>query len=250
MALILPAAVAILAFVAASAAAAAAVRRRLPADTLVRDQKPAGGTFMTAIAGIFGVMLAFVLTAALDRFNRARDVASAEVNQLIEVTALAEGFPASVADGVRQGCLDYFEARAREGGDRAAAVRTTQVLAGVRRLIQSFKPRDEGESNVQAAALSALGRLGEQRRQRLAMMHGSLPWLVWSVLLFGGAFAIGVSTLVHLEPRSVQLLFVAGLALLIGTAYLAIFILDRPFSIGSATWLADEQALIREALGR
>ncbi len=250
MALLLPAVCATLAFVLASVAVAAAVRKRLPADTLIRNQKPAGGTFMTAIAGIFGVMLAFVLTAAMDRFDRARDVASAELNELLELSSLAEAFPAPVAGGVRRGCRDYFESLAQEAGDRAATARSTQALAGVRRLLLTFKPRDGGETNAQAAALGALGRLGEQRRQRLAMMRQSLPWLVWSVLLFGGAYAVGVSTLVHLEPRSVQLLFVAGLALLIGAAYLTIFVLDKPFSVGFSPWLADQRALIEEALGR
>lgn len=247
--LVLPLFLAVL-FVALSMAAAWGVRRRRLPESLDPMQEPLGGVFMSGIAGLFGVLVAFVLTAALGRLEDARSIVAAEINDLAVLTYLAEGFPPGARKEIRAHCESYFETlstgdpRETRGADLAA-------LHLLLREIGRFKPEDSAQSNVHAVAIERIAQLGEHRRARLILGQQSLPWPVWGLLIFGGLFAMFLTTYARIDPPRLHLGFVAGLSTLIAASLLAIYVIERPFGVGFPAWYAKYESILqagREAM--
>lgn len=155
------------------------VRRRFPLEVLEKVERPAGELFMAAGAGLYGVLVAFVLSAALSNFDRVREAGASEADSIANLASVAAGLPAPAEQEIRAAIANYARALLEEertkgsgaGSDASTALRT------LRSLIVGFKPKGEGETNLHAAALDLVNRASDQRRARLAAgAHGCPTW--------------------------------------------------------------------------
>jgi len=235
------------AFVGLSIAVAFGVRRRNGPEQLTQIQAPAGSTFMAATAGLFGVLVAFVLNVALSRFDSAQEVISRETSFLEELSVVAAEFPPQLRDEVRAACAAYFRGLSNESSGSLIDERTQAALERLQTSVATFKPSDEGATNAHSAALGAVNQLSAQRRTRLMLSRQSMPWPVWGVLLFGGLFAMLLCAFAQIRPLALHLGFVGGLAVLIASALLTIYVVERPFGVGFKTWYPKYEDIVRAA---
>ena len=71
------------------------VRRRLHPAHVARSRETAG-IIMDALAGLYGVLIAFILAGAWERFEEMRSTVSVEANALADLAQIASLFPAPV----------------------------------------------------------------------------------------------------------------------------------------------------------
>ncbi len=236
------------AFVALSIAAALGVRRRTGPEQLRDIQAPAGDTFMAATAGLFGVLVAFVLNVALSRLENAHEVVSRETSFLEDLSVIAAEFPPQLREEVRAACAAYFDGLSRESAGSDIDERTQAALVRLQTSIATFKPSDEGAINAHSVALDAISQLSAQRRTRLMLSRQSMPWPVWGVLLFGGLFSMLLCAFAQIRPLALHLGFVGGLAVLIATGLLTIYVVERPFGVGFKTWYREYQDIVHQTV--
>src|SRR5262245_19834372 len=76
-------------------------RRWMRRELLATAKKHASDSFMVATAGLYGVLVAFLLGGALARFQHAQENAVAEVNSAAVLATLSAGFPAPIGGEIR-----------------------------------------------------------------------------------------------------------------------------------------------------
>jgi hypothetical protein len=77
---------------------------------------------------------------------------------------------------------------------------------------------------------SQLDRITESRRSRLIAAEGSVPTVIWLVLLGGALITIVFTFFFGMESLPAQIIMTALLACLIFSELLVIVAIDRPFS--------------------
>ena len=75
--------------------------------------------------------------------------------------------------------------------------------------------------------------MADARRMRLVAAEGGIPAVLWAVMVFGGAAAIGFIYLFGLESTWAHMLMVVTLAAVIGLVLFTIGALEDPFSGGA-----------------
>jgi hypothetical protein len=102
-------------------------------------------------------------------------------------------------------------------------------LRMIRAKLQSFDPGTYGEKERYAAAMHALANLGELRRLRGDAANDELSWVMWLIILSGGAMSIFVVYLFRLEDVRLHKLIVGVVSSFLGLVFVMIVINNRPF---------------------
>jgi len=197
------------------------VRRRLHPAHVARSRETAG-IIMDALAGLYGVLIAFILAGAWERFEEMRSTVSVEANALADLAQIASLFPAPVQAEFGALLEEYRVSALAELSYRGAGGTGREAGASINRLwltVARFEPGTPGEVDLQARALAAVEELGDMRRNRLHGMRRTLPPLLWLMLIGGGVAVLGVAALSSTGGR----LPTAFIALLAGVLVLALY---------------------------
>ncbi|HTT74968.1 MAG TPA: hypothetical protein VMF50_03215, partial [Candidatus Binataceae bacterium] len=84
------------------------VRRTVPLEALKRNHEVAGFTF-GVIGAFYGLLLAFVIVAAWQRFDRADEMVQNEAMALASLYRLSKGFPQPLQQDLQQAIRRYTE---------------------------------------------------------------------------------------------------------------------------------------------
>lgn len=228
-------------FVALSLVCTTLAHRFIPPEVRRANLDSLGDIFMAAIAGLYGVLVAFILSAGVSRFSRAADRLVTELDQAIALRDALETSPrlrALLQDDAQAYLRSFTE---EQGSLAAGGDRLLRLESG----LAEFSPRNPQEAEALAAAKREVHTLSDQRRLRIVTSGPTLPASVWALLVFGGVLAVVVSALGDVRPRVLQLLLVAGLATLIASSLLVIRFLDDPYGAGWIFWQARVKELIR-----
>jgi tetrahydromethanopterin S-methyltransferase subunit F len=212
--------------------AMAAVRRSSATATLEAHTEVAG--FVYAVLGvIYAVLLAFVVLAVWEGFERAELHAEQEANALADLHRLAEGLPAAERDAIQSTLLAYARAvrdeewDAMAGGAAGARARglTDELWGAYRRL----EPRTDRERALHGASLARLTDFADARRLRLYESRNDLPGILWMTLIVGGAITVGFSLLFGVRSARSQGVITGLLAAMVALLLFVLHALDQPF---------------------
>jgi hypothetical protein len=89
---------------------------------------------------------------------------------------------------------------------------------------------DQRNRAVVAEIFSQLDRMTEARRSRLIAAEGTVPYVIWLVLLGGAAVTIAFTFFFGTESLLAQTVMTGLLALLISSELLVVIAIDRPFT--------------------
>ena len=226
------------ALVAAAAVVLAALAGRALLSRLVRPDtatgaEPSADLVMEALAGLYGVLVAFLLAGAWDRIDETRTSMILEASAVANLRLVASFLPSPLDRDLGAATDSYqMQGLQRRAGERPVG-ETEPGIARIYRVLASFEPSTAAQSELQSRAFDAVDQLTEQSRRRVVTAPRRLHPLLWVILVSGGA---GVLTVVALSRPGSRLpaVYLSILAALIGFALYAIFAMSDPVGSGLA----------------
>ena len=214
----------------------ALVQRLVPTEVR-RDHNDVAGFIYAVVGVIYAVLLALMVIAVWEDYEKASDTVEQEANALAEIFWLAYGLPEPERHQLQELARSY----AREVVDEEwalmeqgrASPRGWDLIDDIRATLQEVEPRTVAGRELYAEGLDQIQRLADARRMRLAEAEAGLPGVLWVVLIVGGIAAVGFTYLFGLENTRAHKLMVATLAMIIALALFTVGALEYPFS-GSA----------------
>lgn len=207
------------------------VRRTVRVQTLRDDHDVAGFTF-GVVGAFYGVVLAFVIVAAWQRFDRADAKAQSEALALSDLYSLSFGFNPSMHTQVVQAVHDYaFQVVDHEWAQMAALSyeRSLDGEGNLWRVLLNYEPVNSREQVVLDKSLDAMDQLSDARRLRYVYYGEDLPSVVWIVIYIGAAITIGFSYFFNTKSFRSQAIMCGTFAALIGLTIMAISELSSPY---------------------
>jgi hypothetical protein len=210
------------------------VRRLVPLERLKQNHEVAGFTF-GVIGAFYGLLLAFVIVAAWQRFDRADEMVQSEAMTLASLYRLSMGFPQPLQRNLQQSIRAYTEHAINvewpEMASRLDGTMTDNPLGalGMWALIGGYEPKDSRQTLLVDKSYDQLQLLGEDRTLRYIYGSDQLPSVVWMVIYFGLFITVGFSYFFGLETFPSQALMCGIFSSLLGLTILAILELAHPY---------------------
>lgn len=201
-------------------------------ENLRENHDVAGFTF-GVIGAFYGVVLAFVIVAVWERFERAESEAQQEALALANLYNLANGFHDPMRLAMQSAVRDYTKVVLNDewqamstnnyGGDSrtADALWTTLI---------HYKPADPAEQTLIDKSIDQMAQLNNARRLRYVYYSEDLPSVIWIVIYAGCLITIGFTYFFGIRRIRDQALMCGTFAALIGLTILAISELATPYS--------------------
>ena len=208
-------------------------RRRFGLARLKINNEVAGFKF-AAVGVLYAVFLAFAVIVVWEKFNDAEHAVANEAGAAATIYRLSAGLDAASGEAVRAGTTAYLKSAigddwpAMDAGGASAA--TTRALDALYATVLGAAPGERGGAIVLAEILHQLDLITQARRDRLVMASGTVPDLVWFVLIVGALMTIGFTFFFGTENLRAQTLMTGALSVLIFSAMLIVVGIDHPFT--------------------
>ncbi|HUO06679.1 MAG TPA: DUF4239 domain-containing protein [Candidatus Binataceae bacterium] len=208
------------------------VRSIIPWEQLRENHEVAGWTF-GVVGAFYGVVLAFVIVAAWQRYETATEKAQSEALALADLYNISKGFSDPMRGKMQDAIREYatvvvnneWQAMADNsyGNDSTAANRLWESLV-------KYRPTDQQEQLLIDKSMDQMAQLNDARRLRYVYYSEDLPSVVWIVIYVGCVITIGFSYFFGSKHYHAQALMCGTFAALIGLTILAISELSTPYS--------------------
>jgi Protein of unknown function (DUF4239) len=191
--------------------------------------------FKFAVVGVlYAVLLAFVVIAVWEDYRNTETAVRDEAKAAVDLHRLTYGLPMEGGAEIRQRLITYTDhLREYEWATMALGRPSPDAakdLDALSRAIFDVQPQGWREFALYQDALRLLAVLTDNRNERLDSSDGSMPGLLWFVLIVGGMITLGYPAFFGTTNRSAQMLMTATLAALVALALLLALALDYPFT--------------------
>ncbi|MCX6141146.1 MAG: DUF4239 domain-containing protein [Candidatus Kapabacteria bacterium] len=193
-----------------------------------------------AVYATFGVLYAVILGLLVSHGQTRRDVVMTssvrEAAMLVDVAQAARTFGPGPADSVRTACLVYADhVRSIEWNISSNDTpplhqhRHFDAIWEVVRRIDPVGPRQEG---IYLSMLDVLGKMSEERYERLAATGDHMSLFLKVVLLLGAAVTVAFLWFFGMNDNRIHLAYTWLVTLMLSLVLVLIFALDNPMQIG------------------
>jgi hypothetical protein len=202
-------------------------------DRLKLNNEVAG--FKFAVVGVFyAVMLAFVVIAVWEDFRKTEEAVRDEAKAAVDLHRITFALPIEAGAEVRSHLVDYVnDVREHEWETMAVGEPSNAVVKHLDQLSQAIfavKPQSFQELALYQNALRLLAVITDNRNERLDSADGSMPSILWFVLIVGGLITLGYPAFFGTTNLMAQMLMTAALAELVALAMLLGLAFDYPFT--------------------
>lgn len=207
------------------------VRRLVPLERLQKNHEVAGVTF-GVLGAFYGLVLAFVIVAAWERFNQANDNAHQEATALENLYKLSAGLSEPVRGQLQAALFDYTNRVVEVEWPEMAQLAYDVDSAGALKLweiVLSDRSTDSRELMLMDKSIDQLDVINQSRSLRLLFYDDDLPSVVWIVIYLGCAITIGFSYFFGSNVFRAQEIMCASFSILLGMTILAIIELAHPY---------------------
>jgi hypothetical protein len=208
-------------------------RRRWGISLLSLNNEVAG--FKFAVVGVlYAVLLAFVVIAVWEDYRDTETAVRNEAKAVINLDQLAYVLPEPGGSLIHRHLHSYAkEVRESEWpamahGEASPAVASD--LDHLRRAIFEGSPEGLKDLALYQHALRLLTVIADNRDERLDSSDGSVPPVLWLVLLAGGLIVLGYPAFFGTSSLVAQILMTATLAVLVALTFFVGLVLDFPFT--------------------
>jgi hypothetical protein len=211
------------------------VRRYVTLDKLAFNNEIAGFKY-TAVATLYAVLLAFVIIVAWEKFTTAQADVIGEAGAAVTVYQLSPALGDKASGELRGALTNYLKVAIAEDwpamrqsnidGARSA----TRALNAVYAPLLTFTQIEHGGNAVVSEILHQLDDMTQARRARLIAARGTVPDVIWLVLVCGAVLSIGFTFFFGTQNLRAQTLMTGLVALLITAELLIVVAIDRPFT--------------------
>jgi hypothetical protein len=205
----------------------------VPLETLKKNHEVAGFTF-GVLGAFYGLLLAFVIVAAWERFDRANANVQEEGVALKSLYRLSKGYSAPTGSDLQHAIRAYTHRLIDvEWPDMAnanfASIDESVGTLSLWQIVATYKPEDSRRSLLLDKSFDQLSKLTEETSLRYLYSKENLPSVVWLVIYAGLFITIGFSYFFGLETFFSQALMCAVFSALLGLTILAILELAHPY---------------------
>src|SRR5688500_7662299 len=184
-------------------------------------------TAMEPLAGVYGLLLAFLITTLADRATELRRAVDIEAESIRRLEQIAAQLPDSVGAQLRSSLERYTSsenaARRAPAGTQSSAALLGEMWLKMT-VFEGPRPRD---TVLQTEALEELAVLREQAPIAARAHRHALRMPIWLVLGIGAVSIVGVCLVAGLgDPRAP--LYLAALTAVIATTLYVLYVLSRP----------------------
>ena len=202
-------------------------------DRLSLNNEVAG--FKFAVIGVFyAVMLAFVVIAVWEEFRKTEAAVRDEAKAVVDLHRLTFALPVEGGAEIRNHLVAYTnDVREHEWATMAVGEPSDAVVKELDRLSQAIfavSPANSQQLALYQDALRLLAVMTDNRNERLESSDGSMPWILWFVLIVGGLITLGYPAFFGTTNVAAQILMTAALAELVALAMLLGLAFDYPFT--------------------
>jgi hypothetical protein len=208
-------------------------RRKWGIDRLKLNNEVAGFKF-SVIGVLYAVLLAFVVVAVWANYNATETAIRNEAKAVGDMAQLSYALPESQGEGIRR-LLDAYvkEVQQSEWGTMASGLpskTTADALAHLTQAIINMQVGQMRDLAVFQQALHLLAVVEDNRNERLDSADGSVPMILWLVLIAGAVISLGYPAFFGTMNVMAQTLMTDTLAALIALTLLPAILLDFPFT--------------------
>ncbi len=202
-------------------------------DRLSLNNEVAG--FKFAVIGVFyAVMLAFVVIAVWEDFRKTEAAVRDEAKAVVDLHRLSFALPVEGGAEIRDHLVAYTnDVREHEWATMAVGEPSDAVVKDLDRLSQAIfavSPANSQQLALYENALRLLSVMTDNRNERLDSSDGSMPWILWFVIIIGGLITLGYPAFFGSTNVVAQVLMTAALAELVALAMLLGLAFDYPFT--------------------
>ena len=202
-------------------------------DRLKLNNEVAGFKF-SVIGVLYAVLLAFVVIAVWENYNATETAIRNEAKAVGNMAQLSYALPESQGEEMRR-LLDTYvkEAQQSEWLTMEAGLpskTTADALAHLNQATINMQVGQMRELAVFQQALHLLALIEDNRNERLDSADGSVPTVLWVVLIAGAVITLGYPAFFGTMNVVAQTLMTATLAALIALILVPAILLDFPFT--------------------
>jgi hypothetical protein len=200
-------------------------------DRLRLNNEVAG--FKFAVVGVFyAVILAFVVIAVWEDFRKTEAAVRDEAKAVVDLHRISLALPGGAQ--IRKFLIDYTnDVRQHEWTTMAVGEPSDAVvkdLDALSRAVFDLQPQNRQEESLYQEALRLLAVITDNRNERLDSSDGSMPRILWMVLITGALITLGYPAFFGSANLVAQILMTAALAELVALALLLGMAMDYPFT--------------------
>lgn len=191
--------------------------------------------FKFAVVGVlYAVLLAFVVVAVWQNYSNTESAVRNEAKAIIDLDQLADELPEPGKSLIHRHLHSYAkEVRQSEWssmGRGEASPAVASDLDHLRRAIFQGSPEGLKDLALYEHALKLLTEISDNRDERLDSADGSVPPVLWLVMLAGGLIVLGYPAFFGTSSAVAQVLMTATLAALVALTFFVGLVLDFPFT--------------------
>jgi hypothetical protein len=208
-------------------------RRKWGVDRLKLNNEVAGFKF-SVIGVLYAVLLAFVVIAVWENYNATETAIRNEAKAVGNMAQLSYALPESQGAEMR-GLLDAYVKAVEQsewvtmaGG--LPSKTTADALAHLNQAIIDMQVGQLRDLAVFQQALRLLAVVDDNRNERLDSADGSVPMILWLVLIAGAVITLGYPAFFGTMNVVAQTLMTATLAALVALILVPAILLDFPFT--------------------
>ncbi len=207
------------------------VRWLVPLDRLQKNHEVAGVTF-GVLGAFYGLVLAFVIVAAWERFNDANAYALTEATALESLYKLGMASSEPMRSQLDSDVLEYTHTVIEKEWPQMANNSFEGGKVGAHKLwaaVLGYRTADSREQLLVDKSIDQLNLISQSRSQRIFYYQEDLPSVVWTVIYLGCLMTIGFSYFFGSNIFRAQVLMCGFFSILLGMTILAILELAHPY---------------------
>ena len=212
------------------------VVRRFVAHHQLEEHNDVAGFIYAVVGVIYAIVLAFVVIVVWELFRDTEGVVEKEAGSLASLYRQVQIYTSPEQLELRRQIYLYALSVVHDewpeirNGNIVGSQKTRNEYDAIWDALRKVQPTNANEQSWQTEMLESLSDVAEGRRFRLTHSATSIPGIMWTMLLVGGAITVAYTYLYGVKNIIGQALMTGALAALIALILLLIFTMDHPFS--------------------
>lgn len=209
------------------------VRRFVDHETLSSHHDVAG--YLLSIVGtLYAVVLGLIVVGSLNTFQSARLTVAKEANALRNIFHLSHGLTPPANGNLQTGCLAYAKAMSQDEWsmmeEGKSSPRAQHIISEIWKTLSEFQPLSQRDIDLHTAILSEMDALADNRHIRLTAAEPAYDWIIWTVLIFGGAVLVVFTYFFGVENLAVQVLMTVLVTIALSLNLFVVALFDSPYA--------------------
>jgi len=204
---------------------------RSPLATLIDNGTV--GWFFSGVSLLYGLTLGLITVATWGNFTESASIASREAAVMASLYRDLAGYPVGQQAVLKAELRDYtrFIIQKSWPAQRKGLIDGNEdlVFETFQNELLTVNLADNEHQALHSEALRMFNNMVELRRQRIESIGGSVPGVLWSVVLLGAVATLGFSYLFSVRNFGLHAAMTGLLAAMVGLLIFLIVALDHPY---------------------